>query len=132
MIRMLGMRRTMFVVAVDDAPILDAACTKALAPVQRRRLIALIEGQGVASDGAAWLRRVERKTLAALDARGEATAAQLTVAVPELAGEMGLRGGEGGGGGGGLATRGVVVVAPHGRPCGPRPRGARGSGHDPL
>jgi hypothetical protein len=124
MIRMLGMRRTMFVVAVDDAPILDAACTKALAPVQRRRLIALIEGQGVASDGAAWLRRVERKTLAALDARGEATAAQLTVAVPELAGKLSFGEGKAWAGTMGLSTRVLFLLATDARIVRARPLGS--------
>src|SRR5688500_6113558 len=88
LLRMLGMRRTMFVVPVADAPVPDAACTKALAVGERRRMIALIEGQGVTPDGAAWLRKVERKTVAALQARGQATAAQLTSDVPELAGKL--------------------------------------------
>ena len=51
-VRMLGMRRTMFVVPVDLAAVMDEACTKALAPPQRRRLIAMLEEQGVARDGA--------------------------------------------------------------------------------
>ena len=57
-VRMLGMRRTMFVVPLDLAAVMDEACTKALAPPQRRRLVAMLEEQGVARDGARWLRRV--------------------------------------------------------------------------
>jgi hypothetical protein len=123
LIRMLGMRRTMFVVPVADAPVLDAACTKALAAGQRRRLIALIEGQGVARDGAAWLRKVERKTLAALEARGEATAAQLTSMVPELAGKLAFGEGKKWAGTMGLSTRVLFLLATdakivRGRPLG--------------
>ena len=39
LVRMLGMRRTMFVVPLDVAAIMDEACTKAIAPRERRRLI---------------------------------------------------------------------------------------------
>ena len=124
LIRMLGMRRTMFVVMVDDAPMLDAACTKALAHGQRRRVIALLEGQGVASDGAAWLRKVERKTLAALEARGEATAAQLTSAVPELAGKLSFGEGKAWAGTMGLSTRVLFLLATDGRIVRGRPLGS--------
>ena len=51
LVRMLGMRRTMFVVPIDLAAIMDEACAKALAPPQRRRLISMLEEQGVARDG---------------------------------------------------------------------------------
>src|ERR1700690_1835599 len=50
LVRTLGMRRTMFVVTVGDVPVLQAACTDPLVPGQRRRLIALIEDQGIATD----------------------------------------------------------------------------------
>ena len=38
LVRMLGMRRTLFVVPLDVAAVMDEACTKALVPGQRRRL----------------------------------------------------------------------------------------------
>ena len=37
LLRMLGMRRTMFVVPVDFAPVVQAACTRAIAAQERRR-----------------------------------------------------------------------------------------------
>jgi hypothetical protein len=123
LVRMLGMRRTMFVVPSGDASLLDAACTKALAPAQRRLLISLLETQGVASDGAKWLRAVERKTLAALHARGEATASQLTNDVPELAGKLSFGAGKNWAGTVGLSTRVLFLLATEaqivrGRPVG--------------
>jgi hypothetical protein len=124
LLRMLGMRRTMFVVPVADAPVLDAACTKALAVGERRRLIGLIERHGVAPDGAAWLRRVERKTLAALDARGQATAAQLTSDVPELASKIVFGEGKKWGGTMGLSTRVLFMLATDGRIVRGRPLGS--------
>src|SRR6185312_15720075 len=43
LVRMLGMRRTMFVVATDFAPIMHAAATRAIAERERSRLIGFIE-----------------------------------------------------------------------------------------
>jgi hypothetical protein len=121
---MLGMRRTMFVVPSADAPLIDAACTKALAPAQRRLLVSLVETQGVARDGAKWLRTVERKTLAALHARGEATATQLTADVPELAGKLTFGAGKTWAGTVGLSTRVLFLLATEARIVRGRPLGS--------
>ena len=59
--RMLGMRRTLFVVPVDVAAAMDAACARALAPPERRRLIGYLQDQGLAPDGATWREDVEAK-----------------------------------------------------------------------
>jgi len=109
---------------VADAPMIDAACTKALAAGERRRLIALLEGQGVAADGAAWLRKVERKTLAALVAKGEVIAAQLTTAVPELVGKLVMGEGKTWAGTTGLSTRVLFMLATDARIVRGRPMGS--------
>jgi hypothetical protein len=83
LVRMLGMRRTVFVAPVATAPVIDGACTQALVPGERRKVIALLHEAGT-RDADRWLTRVEAKTLAALEAAGEATAAQLAKTVPEL------------------------------------------------
>ncbi|GII22959.1 winged helix DNA-binding domain-containing protein [Planosporangium mesophilum] len=80
--RMLGMRRTMFVVPTELAPVIQAACTSAIAAVQRRRYTQFISDAGL-GDGA-WLADVESSTARALAARGEATAAQLSMDEPRL------------------------------------------------
>jgi hypothetical protein len=86
LVRMLGMRRTLFVVPRATAAEMDAGCTKALAAGERLRLVKLLEEQGVASgDADAWLTDVCERTYAALVARGSATAAEVTRDVPELA-----------------------------------------------
>ena len=82
LIRMLGMRRTVFVVAAELAPVIQAACTTSIAAVQRRRYVQFLEDAGV-GDGA-WFKEVEEATAAALAARGEATGAQLSADVPRL------------------------------------------------
>jgi winged helix DNA-binding protein len=83
LIRMLGMRRTMFVLPVELAAIVQAACTRMIAIRERRRLVQLLEQAGIA-DASRWLERVSTATVKALAKQGEATAAELAAAVPDL------------------------------------------------
>jgi hypothetical protein len=124
LVRMLGMRRTMFVVPVDLAAVMDEACTKALAPPQRRRLISMLEEQGIARDGSRWLRRVERATMAALHERGEATATELTASVPELGKKLAFGEGKTWAAQVGVSTRVLFLLATDGRIVRGRPRGS--------
>jgi len=84
LVRLLGMRRTVFVVPRDLAPVVQASSTRALRPGERRKVVAMVEQAGLAADGDAWLRAVEDETVVALRARGEATGAQLSAAVAGL------------------------------------------------
>ena len=84
LVRMLGMRRTVFVVPVELAPVVQSACTRAIAVKERRKLVGFIEDSRIAKDAGRWLRKVERETLAALVASGEATATELAEEVPAL------------------------------------------------
>jgi hypothetical protein len=83
-LRMLAMRRTLFGVDVGDAAVVQAAASDAVAAVQRKRLAAEVEAAGIARDGMRWLARVGDQAVAAVEEMGEATAAQLGAAVPEL------------------------------------------------
>ena len=124
LVRMLGMRRTMFVVPPDLAAVMDAACTRALAPAERRRLIGLLEDQDVTGDGAAWLEDVEERVMAALQARGEATAVELTADEPELGRKLTFGEGKTWGGTVGVSTRVLFLLATEGRILRTRPRGS--------
>ncbi len=84
LVRMLGMRRTMFVVPVDLAPGVKAAAPAVIAERERGRLATVVERSGLAPDGEAWLAATRAEVLAALAARGEATGAELGKAVPAL------------------------------------------------
>ncbi len=123
LVRMLGMRRTMFVVDRETAAVMDAACTQALAPGERRRLIGLIESQGIATDGAGWLRAVEKRTLAALVELGAGTATQLTPLVPELRLKLKMGEGKKWGADVGMSTRVLFLLATEGRIVRARPLG---------
>jgi len=128
LVRMLGMRRTLFVVPLDVAAIMDEACTKALVPAQRRRLIGMIEEQGIAKDGARWLDRARGRTLEALRARGEAAAAELTGDVPALREKLTVGEGTTWAGQVGLSTRVLFLLAAEGKIVRTRPRGSWVSG----
>lgn len=130
LVRMLGMRRTLFVVPRDLAAVMDAACTQALAPPERRRLIAMLEAQGIAEDGtgARWVRRVLTKTMRALATREEATARELTKDVPEFGTRLSFGEGKTWGGTMGVSTRVLFLLAAEGKVMRARPLGSWTSG----
>lgn len=74
LLRIVGMRRTMFVVPVELAGIVNAACGRAIGVAERRRVLGMLRAAGIAADPEAWLADVEAATLRALDELGEATA----------------------------------------------------------
>lgn len=85
LLRMLAMRRTMFVAPVDLVPILQASCADALAHKQRRTYGKYLAQAGIGDgDTAGWWTEVEAETHKALLARGAATGAQLSKDVPRL------------------------------------------------
>jgi hypothetical protein len=85
-VRMLGMRRTVFVVPAGLADVVQAACTDDVARRMRRQMEKDLAGGGVGDgDAGAWLRSVEDGVLRALAARGGgATGAQLSADEPRL------------------------------------------------
>ena len=124
LVRVLGMRRTMFVVPVDVAPVVHGACTRALARRERARTIALVEGGGVASDGARWLDHVEAETLALLKEKGEATAVELRREIPELQRQIPVGAGTKWEGTIGASTRVLFLLANDGKIVRAKPRGS--------
>ncbi|MBF4997566.1 AlkZ family DNA glycosylase [Nocardia sp. BSTN01] len=83
LLRLLAMRRTMFVAPVGLVPVLQAAVADALA-VKQRRTYGKYLAQAVEGDIDAWLAEVADETHRELLARGSATGAQLSAAVPRL------------------------------------------------
>ncbi|MEV6429761.1 winged helix DNA-binding domain-containing protein [Nocardia sp. NPDC051463] len=85
LLRLLAMRRTMFVAPVELLPVLQASCADALADKQRRTYGKFLEVAGVVDGNVReWLADVEDETHKALLARGAATGAQLSKDVPRL------------------------------------------------
>jgi hypothetical protein len=91
-VRLLGMRRTMFVLPLELVPVVYGACTAAIASRERARLVKQLHEAGIDA-AAAWLKEAEAATAAVLTQRGEATASELSAAVPAL--RVQLRYGEG-------------------------------------
>ena len=84
LVRMLGMRRTLWVVPRELAPVVDAACTRVIAARERRRLVESVAAAG-GDDPDGWVGERVGAALAALESRGEAFTADLTRAEPRLA-----------------------------------------------
>ncbi len=123
LVRMHGMRRTMFVVPLQMAAVLREACARSYLAAERRRFVGMVEDQGLAGDGVARLAGVERATLEALAARGEATATQLADDVPELALRLSFGEGRRWAGTMGISTRVLFLLATEGRVVRARPLG---------
>lgn len=123
LLRILGMRRTMFAVPVPLAGVVHAATTIDLAAAERRRLLGMIEGAGIAADPARWVDEVEAQTVAALESLGEATAADLTKRVPGLREQIPFGTGKKWQGTVGVSTRLLFQLATEGRIIRGRPKG---------
>ena len=122
--RILGMRRTMFVLPIDLIPVVHAAVTRRLALRERKRTIQFIEQSGLVKDGSRWLRRVETDTLAALEARGQATATELSEDVPVLRKKVVVGEGKKWEGTIGMSTRVLFLLANDAKVVRTRPRGS--------
>ncbi len=123
-VRMLGMRRTMFVEPLELVSVVHAACSEANGGQQRRATIQMLATAGVADDPAAWLAEVEAETLQALALRGEATANEIAVDVPRLRTQIPVGEGKRWQGTIGMSTRVLFGLAAEGRIIRGRPRGS--------
>jgi hypothetical protein len=128
LVRILGMRRTMFVVPVALAPIVQASCARAIAAQQRRLLLQILDQAGIADDPPSWLKEVEESTVAALTARGESLAAELYEHEPRLQEQLLLAPGKPYEARQAVATRILFLLAADGRIIRGRPRGSWISG----
>jgi hypothetical protein len=82
LIRMLGMRRTMFVVPTVTAPVVQHSSTDVVAKRMRQQLVKDLTT--VVTDPDAWLRSLEDRVAALLRIRGEDTAVNLSKDEPDL------------------------------------------------
>ncbi|GAA0353370.1 winged helix DNA-binding domain-containing protein [Actinoallomurus spadix] len=122
LLRMLAMRRTVFTVPAESAPVVQAACSDEVARRERRKTLRFIEQAGLGDD--AWLREVEEATVAALRARGEAFAADLSADVPRLKERILLAEGKAYEARPTIANRVLLGLAAEGRVVRGRPRGS--------
>jgi hypothetical protein len=128
LVRILGMRRTMFVEPVELMPVIQAACTDAIATQQRRLLVDMVGRAGLADDPAGWVEEVGTATIKALEARGEATASEVAKDDPRLGLQMVVAEGKPYEGRQSVVTRMLLLLAAEGRIVRGRPRGSWVSG----
>ncbi|MGY6025243.1 winged helix DNA-binding domain-containing protein [Streptomyces spinosirectus] len=82
LVRMHGMRHTVFVFPTDLTAVVHASTGRTVAARERASLLKAMAQAG--APDAAWLKEVEESTLAALARRGQATAAELASDEPRL------------------------------------------------
>lgn len=124
LVRFIGMRRTLFLVPADFAPVVAAAVTRDIARAERRRLLRMLGAAGIGgTDPDAWLRGVETATESAVHDRGEVAAAELSKAIPELREQIAVGEGRRWQGTMGVSTRVLWLLAMEGRIVRTRPRG---------
>jgi hypothetical protein len=124
LLRMLGMRRTMFVVPATLAPMVHAACTLDIAAKERKRTIKFLEDVRFVDEPATWLARVEHETLAAIAKRGDALATELSDDVPQLRGQIDVGVGTKWAGKIGVSSRVLFLLSADGLIVRGRPRGS--------
>ena len=123
LVRMLGMRRTVFVVPVGLMPVVQAACTDQIAERMRRDLARRVEESGIAADGGSWLKEVGEATVHALAARGSATGAELARDEPRLRAQLVYAADKSYGGPVNVTTRLLTLLSAEGLIVRGRPRG---------
>jgi len=126
LVRVLGMRRTLFVVPAEMEVALRQGCALKYLAAERRRLVTLLMDQHRLDEE--WLEGVLARTRNALMELGEAGATELTELVPELGKKLSFGEGKKWGGQFGLSTRVFFLLATSGEIIRARPRGTWVSG----
>ena len=123
LVRMLGMRRTVFVVPTALMPVIQSACADQIAERLRRQLTQVVAAAGIAPDAATWLKDVGEGTVRVLAARGSATGAELARDEPRLRTQIIAAADNPYGGAVNLTTRLLTLLSAEGLIVRGRPRG---------
>ncbi|MFE5093726.1 winged helix DNA-binding domain-containing protein [Streptomyces sp. NPDC056638] len=123
LVRQLSMRNTLFVVSQELAPHVGTSNARAVAAKERRTFLKHLADDGNGLDER-WLADTERKTLAALAARGPVTGSELSAAVADLRTKITVFPGKKYEGVQGVASRVIRILAAEGRIRRDRPRGS--------
>jgi hypothetical protein len=124
LLRLMGMRRTMFVVDREVAPLVHGACSLTVAARERAKLLKFMADSEVGGRSPErWVARAEAAALAFLDAHGEATAGEVAASDPLLGTELVFGTGKWAAKQK-AASRVLLVLAAEGRAVRGRPRGS--------
>jgi hypothetical protein len=125
LVRMLAMRRTVFVFPAESVPVVQASTTDRIARDQRSLLLKLLTDATTVPDPEPWLADLERSVLEHLAAcGGTATAAQLSAAEPRLKTRIVLAAGKSYQATPTITSRVLLVLAAQGRVVRGRPIGS--------
>ncbi|WP_370961426.1 winged helix DNA-binding domain-containing protein [Amycolatopsis sp. cg9] len=127
LLRLLGMRRTVFVTDLETAALVQAGCAADIVVKQRKLLEQHLGAQGHPEnvpEPAKWLASVEASVEAALRARGSATAQQLSEDEPRLRQQLLMAAGKPYEAIGNVTSRVLFLLAAGGRIARGRPRGS--------
>ena len=123
LLKVVGMRRTMFATTADIAGVINAATARSIAVGERKRTLKMRADAGVAADVEVWLSEVEAQTLEALEELGSATATELAKRVPGLRVQISFGAGKSWAGKVGVSTRVLFLLSAEARIIRGRPRG---------
>jgi hypothetical protein len=123
LLRILGMRRTMFAAPVELARLVQAGAATRLIAGERKRMAGFLAEGGVTDEPVAWLKEVEEATFHTLVTDGPAFAQELTTKIPGLAEQIRFGEGTKWAGTMGVSTRVLFLLALDGRIARGRPRG---------
>lgn len=113
-VKHLAMRRTLWLVDVDDLPTIQSGASDRVAANELRKLIADADKAGLAPDGATWVKAARTAVLRHLTEHGPTSARELRAALPELAGTYDPAPGKSYGGETPLAPRVLTILGVHG------------------
>lgn len=113
-VKYLAMRRTLWVLNINDLGLIQPAVSDRVADNERRRLIGDVEKAGVAQDGERWVSTACAAVVRHLAEHGPASGSELRTALPELAGMYDPAPGKRYGGATPLAPRILTVLSVRG------------------
>lgn len=123
LVRVLAMRRTVFVVPDAEAPILLNGASDDVGRIERKKMLAMLTSSGI-DQVESWLDKVEQIAVDRLSELGEASAAQLAASDPLLATPLVLSPGTRYETTQKLASRLLLVLSAEGRVVRARPTGS--------
>ncbi|UMB71793.1 winged helix DNA-binding domain-containing protein [Mycobacterium paraterrae] len=112
--RHLAMRRTLWVVAASDLPVIQAAASDRVAANEHRRLVGDLQKAGITTDGEGWLTKACSAVLDHLAEHGPLTSTELRSALPEIGGTYDPAPGKSWGGHVPVAPRVLTVLSARG------------------
>lgn len=88
LVRMHGMRRTLWVMPVEDVAVVHGSSTRTIGIRERKRSARLLEEGGITDDGMAWLENTMPMVVEHISEKGEVLTRDLTDALPVLDGKL--------------------------------------------